>query len=122
MLRIPVERGWRSLILSVVGLQLEYSRMEKAPCPLCKDVLFAIFVIKPSSSECVVFAGMEPEADSDKEEEEPAHLLTAWLGELDSLKKVNNPHLPNWTTEIRRQQITPLFHLVFAPSNLVLIA
>ena len=32
---------------------------------------------------------MEPEADSDKEEE-PAHLLTAWLGELDTLKKVNN--------------------------------
>ena len=32
---------------------------------------------------------MEPEADSDREEE-PAHLLTAWLGELDTLKKVNN--------------------------------
>jgi len=29
---------------------------------------------------------MEPEADSDREEE-PAHLLTAWLGELDTLKK-----------------------------------
>lgn len=37
----------------------------------------------------IVFAGMEPEADSDKEEE-PAHLLTTWLGELDTLKKVNN--------------------------------
>ena len=37
----------------------------------------------------LIFAGMEPEADSDKEEE-PAHLLTAWLGELDTLKKVNN--------------------------------
>ena len=86
-------------------------------------MLCSIFAMKPSSSsEGSVFAGMEPEADSDKEEEEPAHLLTAWLGELDSLKKVNNPHLPNWTTEIRRQQITPLFHLVFAPSNLVLIA
>ena len=32
---------------------------------------------------------MDPEADSDREEE-PAHLLTAWLGELDTLKKVNN--------------------------------
>ena len=37
----------------------------------------------------LIFAGMEPEADSDREEE-PAHLLTAWLGELDTLKKVNN--------------------------------
>ena len=37
----------------------------------------------------LIFAGMELEADSDREEE-PAHLLTAWLGELDTLKKVNN--------------------------------
>ena len=38
---------------------------------------------------------MEPEADSDKEEE-PGHLLTAWLGELDTLKMVNN--FLNWRT------------------------
>ena len=39
---------------------------------------------------------MEPEADSDKEEEPAAsHLLTTWLGELDTLKKVNNWYCPN---------------------------
>ena len=62
---------------------------------VCQDVAGNINIAGPTEMlrhqriTMLIFAGMEPEADSDREEE-PAHLLTAWLGELDTLKKVNN--------------------------------
>merc|ERR1711892_346890 len=48
-------------------------------------------------------AEMEPEADSDREEE-PAHLLTAWLGELDTLKKGLDLQQDGYSTVVRREK------------------
>jgi len=47
---------------------------------------------------------MDPEADSDREEE-PAHLLTAWLGELDTLKKgLDLQQQDGYGTVVRREK------------------